>query len=92
MAVPLKTAREAYTVFLIILVAIFGIIFLILNLMLHYLVIVPVTRLSRMADAVSLGEEDVESYIKPGKDEISSLSMSFSRMRESLRHAMQMIK
>ena len=92
MAVPLKTAREAYTVFLVILVAIFGIIFLILNLMLHYLVIVPVTRLSRMADAASLGEEDVESYVKPGKDEISSLSVSFSRMRESLRHAMQMIK
>jgi protein-histidine pros-kinase len=92
MPVPLKTAREVYTVFLIILVVIFGIIFLILNLMLHYLVIVPVTRLSRMADAASLGEQDVESYIKPGKDEISSLSVSFSRMRESLRHAMQMIK
>lgn len=92
MAVPLKAARDAYTTFLIILVAIFAIIFLTLNLMLHYLVITPVKRVSRMADAVSLGEENVESYIKPGKDEISSLSVSFNRMRESLKHAMEMIK
>ena len=45
-----------------------------------------------MADAVSLGQEDVEPFIKPGKDEISSLSVSFNRMRESLKHAMEMIK
>ena len=45
-----------------------------------------------MADAVSLGDETIEPYIKPGKDEISSLSVSFNRMRESLNHAMTMIK
>jgi HAMP domain-containing protein len=92
MTVPLKAARDAYITFLIILTTIFAIIFLTLNLMLHYLVITPVKRVSRMADAVSLGEEDVESYIKPGKDEISSLSVSFNRMRESLKRAMEMIK
>jgi HAMP domain-containing protein len=92
MAVPLKAARDAYVTFLVILVAIFAIIFLILNLLLHYLVITPVKRVSAMADAVSLGEENVETYVKPGKDEISSLSVSFNRMRESLRHAMAMIK
>jgi protein-histidine pros-kinase len=63
-----------------------------LNLLLHYLVIVPVKRVSAVADAVSLGEENVEAYVKPGKDEISSLSVSFNRMRESLKHAMEMIK
>jgi HAMP domain-containing protein len=47
---------------------------------------------SAMADAVSLGTEHVEAYIKPGKDEISSLAVSFNRMRESLKHAMEMIK
>jgi protein-histidine pros-kinase len=44
-----------------------------------------------MADAVSLGDEHIEPYIKPGSDEISSLSVSFNRMRESLKHAMGMI-
>lgn len=92
MAVPLKAARNAYIILLVVLGAAFAIIFLTFNFMLHYLVITPVKRLSRMADAASLGEEDVESYIKPGKDEISSLSVSFNRMRESLKHAMEMIK
>jgi HAMP domain-containing protein len=92
MAVPLKVARDTYVTFLIILVAIFAIIFVILNLLLHYLVIAPVKRVSAMADAVSLGDENVETYIKPGKDEVSSLSVSFNRMRESLKHAMDMIK
>jgi HAMP domain-containing protein len=60
--------------------------------LLHYLVIRPVRRVSAMADAVSLGEGEVETYIKPGKDEISSLSKSFDRMRQSLDQAMQMLK
>jgi len=91
MAVPLDVARRAYITFLIILVIIFAIIFLILNLLLHYLVIVPVKRVTAAADAVSMGDESVEPYVKPGKDEISSLSVSFNRMRESLKHAMAML-
>jgi HAMP domain-containing protein len=71
---------------------IFAIIVLILNLLLHFVVITPVKRVSAMADAVSLGNEDVEPFVQPGKDEISSLSVSFNRMRESLKHAMGMIK
>lgn len=92
MEVPLAAARHTYITFLIVLVVMFAIIFLILNLLLHYLVITPVKRVSAMADAVSLGDETIEPYIKPGKDEISSLSVSFNRMRESLNHAMTMIK
>jgi protein-histidine pros-kinase len=92
MDVPLKAARSTYITFLLILLGIFAVIVAILNLLLHYLVITPVKRVSAMADAVSLGEENIEPYIKPGKDEISSLSVSFNRMRESLKHAMAMIK
>ena len=91
MEIPLKIARSAYVTFLVTLLEIFAVIFVILNLLLHYLVIAPVKKVSAMADAVSLGE-DVEPYVKPGKDEISSLSVSFNRMRESLKHAMEMIK
>ena len=92
MAVPLKVARDAYVTFLIILVVIFAIVFVVLNLLAALSGAAPVKRVSAMADAVSLGEEDVEAYVKPGKDEISSLSVSFNRMRESLKHAMDMIK
>lgn len=92
MAVALQHANAAYVTMLITLLVVFAIVFVILNLLLHYLVIEPVRRLSATADKVSLGEEGVEAYIKPGKDEISSLSVSFNRMRESLKHAMDMIK
>lgn len=92
MAIPLKLARDAYLTFMAILVAIFALIFVVLNLLLHFLVLTPVRRVSKAADAVSMGEENVEIYVKPGKDEISSLSVSFERMRESLKRAMDMIK
>ena len=92
MTLTLKLAHDAYISFLITLVAVFAVVAIVLNVLLHYLVIAPVKRVSAMADAVSLGHEDVETYIKPGKDEISSLSVSFNRMRHSLDHAMQMLK
>jgi protein-histidine pros-kinase len=92
MAIPLKLGHDPYLSFLAILLLIFAVVFVVLNLLLHYLVITPVKRVSAMADAVSLGEENVEAYIKPGKDEISSLSVSFNRMRESLKQAMKMTK
>jgi methyl-accepting chemotaxis protein len=92
MALPLKVARDAFVTFLIILVLVFAVVFVVLNLLLHYLVVAPVKRVSAMAEAVSLGEENVESYVKPGKDEISTLSVAFNRMRESLKHAMDMLK
>jgi HAMP domain-containing protein len=92
LTVALKLANEIYVTLLIILAASFAVVIGVMNLLLHFLVLEPVTRVSAVADAVSLGREDVEPYIKPGKDEISSLSVSFNRMRESLKHAMDMIK
>jgi protein-histidine pros-kinase len=92
MTLPLKLARDVYITFIITLLVVFAIIAVILNVLLHYMVIQPVKRVSAMADAVSLGAEDVEPYVKPGNDEISSLSVSFNRMRQSLDHAMQMLK
>lgn len=91
MAVPLRLARRIYITSLIALMGIFAIVFVVMNLLLHYLVIAPVKRVSAMAEAVSLGEEHVEPYIKPGKDEISLLSVAFNRMRESLKRALDML-
>src|ERR1700704_1216352 len=92
MALPLKVAHESYVTSLIILIVVFAVVFVVLNLLLHYLVITPVKRVSAMAEAVSLGDENAESYVKAGKDEISTLSVAFNRMRESLKHAMDMLK
>ena len=91
MAVPLKLARRLYITSLIALVGIFAVVFVVINLLLHHLVIAPVKRVSAMAEAVSLGEEHVEPYVKPGKDEISLLSVAFNRMWESLKRALDML-
>jgi HAMP domain-containing protein len=92
MTLPLKLARNAYWSFVMILGAIFSAIVIVMNVLLHYLVVQPVTRLSAMANAASLGEDNVPTYVKPGKDEISLLSVAFDRMRQSLDHAMAMLK
>jgi HAMP domain-containing protein len=92
MAVPLALAHQAYRSFLVLVLAVLAVIVVVLNVLLQYVVVNPVRRVSKMADAVSLGEPDVETYVKPGKDEISSLSISFNRMRQSLDRAMEMLK
>jgi protein-histidine pros-kinase len=91
MAAAFKAERTAVISFVVILVGILAVFFVTLNLLLHYSVITPIKRVSAAADAVSLGEEGVEVHVKAGKDEIASLSQSFNRMRESLKHAMAMI-
>jgi HAMP domain-containing protein len=91
MASVLNASRQAFLTFLIILLVMIAAVFAIVNVMLHYLVIAPVKRVSAMANAVSLGEDNVEVYVKPGNDEVSSLSASFNRMRESIKHAMEMM-
>ncbi len=92
MALPMAAARQAFITFLAILLAMFVLILVILNILLHYMVIRPVTRVSRIANAVSLGETGVEEYEKPGRDEIAVLAAAFNRMRRSLDSAMRMLE
>lgn len=92
MAVPLRKARQTFLTFMAILLAMFVVIVVILNVLLHYMVIKPVMKVSRIANAVSLGELDVEEYEHEGRDEISVLSASFNRMRRSLDSAMRLLE
>lgn len=92
LTVPLARADDTFKVFMTSLSAIFGIIFLALNLMLYFMVIRPVTRLSQIADEVSLGKSDAPEFDARGKDEIAVLAGSFNRMRRSLAQAMKMLE
>ena len=92
MTLPLTIARHAFFTSMVILAVAFAAVLLVMNLLLHFVVVAPVKRMSHMAEAVSLGDESVENYVKPGKDEISTLSIAFQRMRESLAHALAMLK
>jgi protein-histidine pros-kinase len=55
------------------------------------MVIRPVTRLSALADRVSLGELEAPEFDARGKDEIGVLAASFSRLRRSMEQAMKML-
>jgi protein-histidine pros-kinase len=92
MSVPLARADRAFRVFMGSLVGIFVAIGLALNLMLYLLVIRPVTRLSKLANRVSLGEPDVPEFPTGKRDEIGTLAQSFARMRHSLDQAIKMLE
>jgi len=92
MAVPLARAYDTFTLFMILLSGVFLWLLLLLNVLLHFVVIQPTVKMARIANDVSLGKPDVPEYIKPGSDEISSLSQSFNRMRLSLERALKMLE
>jgi HAMP domain-containing protein len=90
LSVPLGKARHTLLVFLLLLTSVFIVMTVILNVLLHYLIIWPVTKISAIATEVSLGHE--AEQLKPtGNDEISALCGAFNRMRRSLDQAMQML-
>jgi protein-histidine pros-kinase len=91
MDVPLKRAEAAFGVVMGSLAGVFVMVGVVLNLMLWRLVIRPVTRLSGLADEVSLGQMDAPEFATGGNDEIGVLAESFSRMRRSLVQAMKML-
>lgn len=91
MSVPLARAQKTLTTFLISLGAVFALIMLILNFLLHSIVIRPVKKMAGIAHEVSMGKLDGEECTPHGKDEISVLAESFNRMRRSLVNAMQML-
>lgn len=91
LTVALNHARQVFLLFVGVLVVVFLLIMILLNILLRYMVIGPVTRISRIAEAVSLGKMDTEEYELKGSDEIASLSASFNRLRRSLEAAMAML-
>lgn len=91
--VPIARANAAFKTFMISLTVVFGFIFVALNLMLWLMVIRPVTRLSKFADAVSQGENmDTSDFPVNSRDEIGVLTQSFNRMKKSLVQAMKMLE
>ncbi|MBI2295476.1 MAG: DUF3365 domain-containing protein [Betaproteobacteria bacterium] len=91
--VPIARANRAFRTFMVSLTAVFAFIFIALNLMLWYMVIRPVTRLSKLADQVSQGENmEAPDFEVTSRDEIGVLTQSFNRMKKSLVEAMKMLE
>jgi protein-histidine pros-kinase len=92
MSVPIARANEVFRTFMLSLAAVFIVTFLLLDAMLHVMVIRRVTRLSKAADQVSLGEMDDAEFKSRSRDEIGVLTEAIGRMKTSLVQAMKMLE
>jgi HAMP domain-containing protein len=92
MALPLRNAERAFYTFMGSLVAVFASVFVALNVMLSWLIVRPIARMSHAADQVSTGNFEIPEFPEKGRDEIALLGRAFNRMRRSLQKAMQMIE
>jgi protein-histidine pros-kinase len=92
MALPLQRADQAFRFFIGSLVGVFLVVGLVLNLMIWWVVVRPVTQLSALADRVSQGDLQAPDFRAGGRDEIGVLADSFTRMRTSVVQAMKMLE
>ena len=92
LSLPLEKARQEFLIFMTSLLAIFLLIFIVINVMLSRLIIRRVREMAHISDEISTGHADVPAFNDSGKDEISDLNKSFTRMRRSLEKAMKMLE
>ena len=92
MSVPIQKAQQAFYTFMGSLFGVFVLIFIVLNVMLNYVIVRPLAKMSRIADEISTGNMEIPEFEASGKDEIAVLSRSFNRLRRSLEKAMKMIE
>ena len=91
MSVPLSRANQALQTFILALTIVFIIIWLVLNVLLHFVVINPVKKMAENANKISLGDLETPEFETAGKDEIASLGNSFNRMYRSLTSAVKLL-
>jgi protein-histidine pros-kinase len=91
MTVPLERATTLLHTYMWSLLGIFAFLFVALNVTVHLFVTRRVSRLSRIADEVSLGRFDAAAFDIRDGDELAQLAQSFDRMRTSLASAMKML-
>jgi HAMP domain-containing protein len=91
-ALPAQRASYAFKVFLFSLAGIFVFAIAMLNLLLYWLVIRPVKRLSKLADEVSLGNLEAGDFRTRSRDEIGVLTEALSRMKASMVQAIKMLE
>ncbi|MES2972876.1 MAG: DUF3365 domain-containing protein [Pseudomonadota bacterium] len=91
MDLPINNANRVFGTFMASLAGVFVVVFIVLNVMLSWLIVRPIRKMSMAADKISTGDFDVPEFRDKGRDEVAVLGSSFNRMRRSLEKAMQMI-
>jgi protein-histidine pros-kinase len=92
MAVPVQRASYTFKVFLLSLAGIFVFTIIMLNVLLYWVVIRRVKRLSKLADEVSLGNLDAGDFRTRSHDEIGVLTEALNRMKASMVQAIKMLE
>ncbi|NKE45892.1 DUF3365 domain-containing protein [Roseomonas frigidaquae] len=91
MAAALRSANANLTSAMAVLLAIFAGLMLGLNLLLHFVILNPISRIVRFATAASLDKPVEQDLLPTGRDEIGELGRAFQRMRRSLEEAAKML-
>jgi protein-histidine pros-kinase len=92
MSVALNRANRSLLAFVGSLSAVFVVMLVVLNVLMHFVILKPIQEITAMARDVSSGKPDVPEYHVKGKDEIASLGRSFNLMHRSLQNAMRMLE
>lgn len=91
MELPVSIATKAFHTLMLALSVTFLAILIAVNLVLYFLIILPVRKLSTVADRVSLGQfQDAELPVR-GKDEMAQLTASFNRLFVTVTKALRML-
>ena len=90
-SIPIDNANRAFYTFIGSLAGVFAVLFIILNMMLSFLIVRPITQMSYAADKISTGDMDIPELADSGRDEVALLARSFNRMRRSLEKAISLI-
>ncbi len=89
--IPRSKANSAFYTFMLISLLLVLSIWILLNILLHFVVIKPVKLMAESADKISTGDFSAPEFSSNSKDEISSLGKSFNRMYRSLKSAIRLL-
>jgi protein-histidine pros-kinase len=92
MALPTQMANQTFRTLMLSLLVAFALVLGAMNLLLRRLVLVPVSKLSRAADDISMGRTEGADLEAKGNDEIAVLTGSFNRMQRSLQQALKLLE
>jgi protein-histidine pros-kinase len=87
----LSRAEATFRVFMGSLLGVLIAIAVTLNGLLYWMFIRPITRISALADRISLGAIEAPDFVARSRDEIGMLATALSRMRRSLLQAINML-
>lgn len=84
-------AEQIRSMFLVPFLGFLVLLFVSVNVLLHFVVIRPMEKIAANAEAVSMGKIDTPEFRYRGRDQIGRLASSFNRMHRSLVEAFRML-